>query len=56
MCCHEAVVARRRGGRRAENDMPSRISKAEALVHMGKLSSARQALEGSALAHVLRPL
>ena len=38
------------GAARAENDMPSRISRAEALVHMGELSSARQALEGSALA------
>ena len=38
------------GGRRAENGMPSRISSAEALVHMGEFSSARQALEGSALA------
>ena len=50
VCCDEAAVALRRWGRRAENDMPSRISRAEALVHMGELSSARQALEGSAIA------
>ena len=50
MCCDEAAVARHRRGRRAENDMPSRISRQEALVHMGELSSVRQALEGSALA------
>ena len=50
VCCDEAAVARRRRGRRAENDMASRISRAEALVHMGELLSARQALEGSALA------
>ena len=49
-CCDEAAVARRLRGRRAENDMPSRISRAEALVHMGEFSSARQALEGSAFA------
>ena len=52
MCCDEAAVARRRRGRRAENDMPSRIRRAEALVRMGELSSARQALGGSA--HALR--
>ena len=49
VCCDEAVLARRRRGRRAENGVPSRISRAEALVHMGE-PSARQALEGSALA------
>ena len=50
MCCDEAALARRRRGRRALDDVPSRISRAEALVHMGDFSSARQALEGSALA------
>ena len=50
VCCDEAAVARRRRGRRAGTDMPSRMNRAEALVHMGEFSSARQALEGSALA------
>ena len=50
VCFDEVAVARRSRGRRAENDMPSRIIRAEALVHMGELSSARQVLESSALA------
>ena len=33
VCCDEAAVGRRRRGCRAESDMPSRISRAEAFVH-----------------------
>ena len=36
--------------RRRSDDGIERVSKAEALVHMGEVSSARQALEGSSLA------
>ena len=46
---HVAVVRRRRS-RRGENDLGRRVDRAEALVHMGELSSARQALEGASLA------
>ena len=48
-CSHQAAKARRRRPR-AVNDMQRRVDRAEALVHMGELSSARQALEGASLA------
>ena len=44
----EAAQARRRRNRRTEDDLTRRVSRAEALVHMGEVSSARQALEGGA--------
>ena len=44
-----AVICRRRH-RRSDDGIEKRISKAEALVHMGEVSSAQQALEGSSLA------
>ena len=46
----QGAVIRRRGHRRSDDGIEKRISKAEALVHMGEVSSARQALEGSSLA------
>ena len=47
---HEAAQVRRRRNRRTEDDLTRRVSRAEALVHMGEVSSARQALEGASLA------
>ena len=49
-CSHQAAVSRRRKNRRPEQDIVRRVSRAESLVHMGELSSARQALEGASLA------
>ena len=49
-CCHQAAVLRRRRNRRSEDDITRRVNRAESLVHMGELSSARQALEGASLA------
>ena len=49
-CCQQAAVVRRRRSRRGENDLGRLVDRAEALVHMGELSSARQALEGASLA------
>ena len=40
-CCQQAAVVRRRRSRRGENDLGRRVDRAEALVHMGELSSAR---------------
>ena len=48
-CATQAGDARRRK-RRRERGMAQRLSRAEALVHLGELSSARQALEGADLA------
>ena len=49
-CCQQVAVLRRRRSRRVENDLGRRVGRAEALVHMGELSSSRQALEGASLA------
>ena len=49
-CSHQAAVSRRRKNRRPEQDIARRVSRAASLVHMGELSSARQALEGASLA------
>ena len=46
---HRADVARNRR-RRTDKDLKHRLSRAQSLVHMGELSSARQALEGAELA------
>ena len=48
-CATQAGDARRRK-RRREGGLAQRLSRAEALVHLGELSSARQALEGADLA------
>ena len=42
--------SRRRRTQRVEDEMKRRADRADALVHMGELSSARQALEGATLA------
>ena len=49
VCGDKAAVARRRRTRRGD-DINRRVDRAEALVHLGELSSARQALEGAELA------
>ena len=49
-CCPQAAASRRRRTRRVEDEMKRRVDRADALVHMGELSSARQALEGATLA------
>ena len=49
-CCRQAAASRRRRTRRVEDEMKRRVDRADALVHMGELSSARQALEGATLA------
>ena len=49
VCGDKAAVARRRRRRRGD-DINKRVDRAEALVHLGELSSARQALEGAELA------
>ena len=49
----EAAQARRRRNRRTEDDLTRRVSRADASVHMGEVSSARQVLEGASLAPTL---
>ena len=48
VCATQAACARQR--KRQRPGLDHRVSRAEALVHMGELSSARQALEGASLA------
>ena len=50
VCDERAAAARTRGNRRRGTDLESRAARAEMLVHMSELSSARQALEGAAIA------
>ena len=50
MCDEIAAVSRRRSRRRQVDDWEMRAARAEMLVQLGELSSARQALEGAALA------
>ena len=51
ICDDQAAVSRRRRARRqGEDDLDKRAVRAEMFVHYGELSSARQALEGAALA------
>ena len=49
-CDEKAAVSRRRQGRRRGHEVERRVARAETLIHLGELSSARQALEGSELA------
>ena len=49
VCCTQAAVRRRRCRHRSDN-VPGRVARAEAVVHLGELSSARQVLEGAQLA------
>ena len=49
VCCTQAGVRRRRSRHRGDN-VPGRVAQAEALVHLGELSSAQQVLEGAQLA------
>ena len=49
-CDEKAAASRRRQGRRRGNEVERRVARVETLIHMGELSSARQALEGSELA------
>ena len=49
-CDERSAVARRRRTRRVGNDVEVRAARAEALVQVGELFSARQALEGAELA------
>ena len=49
-CDTKAAISRRRQHRRAGPDLERRALRAETLVHMGELSSARHALEGANLA------
>ena len=51
VCCTQAAVRRRRTRHRSDN-VPGRVARAEALLHLGELSSARQVLEGAQLADV----
>ena len=53
-CDEEAAVSRRRRRRRGFDELERRATRAEMLVGLGELSSARQALEGADLAPVLR--
>ena len=51
VCDDSVASARRRSGRRQpRDDIANRATRAELLVQLGELSSARQALEGAALA------
>ena len=50
LCDAQASVVRRRSRRRSNNDVEKRVARAEMFVHMGELSSARQALMGAAVA------
>ena len=47
-CDEDAARARRRRRNQGE-ELERRVSRAQALVHLGELSSARQALEGAAV-------
>ena len=49
-CCRQVAASRRRRTRRVEDEMERRVDRVDALVHMGELSSARQALEGATFA------
>ena len=49
-CDERSAVTRCRSQRRANNDEAKRAARAEMFVHMGELSSARQALVGEAVA------
>ena len=49
-CSTQAAVVRRRQSRRTGDNLEHRAARAEVLVHMGELSSTRQALEGAELA------
>ena len=49
-CDLQAAVGRRRRRRRPGDDLERRAARAEMLVHLGELSSARQALEGASVA------
>ena len=49
-CDEQAAVGRRRRRRRPGDDLERRAARAEMLVHLGELSSARQALEGASVA------
>ena len=48
-CDVRAAISRSRSNRRAHDDLESRAARAEMLVSLGKLSSARQAFERAAL-------
>ena len=51
VCDEKAAIGRRQWRRRrAYNDVERRVRRAEQLVHLGELSSARQILEGSEVA------
>ena len=50
LCDEKAARARRRGAWRFQDTIESRTMRAEMLVQLGELSSARQALEGASLA------
>ena len=51
ICNEQAAIARQRQRRRRRgDDLDSRVIRAENLVHVGELSSARQALEGDSVA------
>ena len=50
ICDEQAAQSRRRGRRRRQDDLELRVIRAERLVQVGELSSARQVLEGEALA------
>ena len=50
MCDEKTARARRRGARPFQDTIENRNTKAEMLVQLGELSSARHALEGAALA------
>ena len=50
ICDEQAAQSRRRVRRRAQDDLELRAIRAERLVQVGELSSARQVLEGAALA------
>ena len=49
-CSSQAAVGRRRRRRRPGDDLERRAARAEMFVHLGELSSARQALEGASVA------
>ena len=46
--CDEDAARARRRRRSQDDDLERRVSRGQALVHLGELSSARQALEGAA--------
>ena len=54
-CSTQAAVVRRRRSRRTEDNLEHRAARAEVLVHMGELSSARQALEGGRVGSGISP-